>query len=116
MPSPFRTLVIAAALLPAILFLTAGCCAAQPVSKTPRMPDGKPNLNGIWQAMNTANWELEAHAARPGLVLELGAIGAAPGGPGVVEGGEIAYLPAAKEKRTANFEHRLAADRAGKCH
>ena len=30
-----------------------------------RMPDGKPNLNGIWQAMNSANWDLLAHTVRP---------------------------------------------------
>jgi len=83
--------------------------------RAPRTKDGKPNLNGIWQAMNTANWNLEAHAARQGLVLALGAIGAEPGGPGVVEGGEIPYLPAAKEKRKANFEQRLTADPEVKC-
>jgi hypothetical protein len=45
----------------------------------------------------------------------MGAIGAEPGGPGVVEGGEIPYLPAAKEQKKQNFEHRLAADPEVKC-
>jgi len=98
-----------------VLLLAAGISSGQQVSRIARMPDGKPNLNGIWQAMNTANWNLEAHAARQGLVLALGAIGAEPGGPGVVEGGEIPYLPAAKEKRKANFEQRLTADPEVKC-
>jgi hypothetical protein len=80
------------------------------------MPDGKPNLNGIWQAMNTANWDLQEHAARPGLVVALGAEAAEPGGPGVVEGGEIPYLPAAKEIRKKNFEQRLTADPEIKCY
>jgi hypothetical protein len=80
------------------------------------MPDGKPNLNGIWQALNTANWDLQEHAARPGLVLALGAAGAEPGGPGVVEGGEIPYLPAAKAKKKANFDQRLTADPEIKCY
>jgi len=80
------------------------------------MPDGHPNLNGIWQAMNTANWDLQEHAARPGLVLALGAEGAEPGGPGVVEGGEIPYLPAAKDRKKANFEQRLTADPEIKCY
>src|SRR3954469_10315935 len=93
------------------LFLVALTGASAQTSPQPRrLPGGKPNLNGIWQAMNTANWDLEPHAARRGLVLALGAIGAEPGGPGVVEGGEIPYLPAAREKKKANFEQRLTAD------
>jgi len=80
------------------------------------MPDGKPNLNGIWQAMNTANWDLQEHAARPGLVVALGAEGAEPGGPGVVVGGEIPYLPSARQKKKENFDHRLTADPEIKCY
>lgn len=26
-----------------------------------------PDLNGIWQAVNAANWDLKAHVARPAL-------------------------------------------------
>src|SRR5947207_13942235 len=59
-----------------------------------RMPDNRPNLNGIWQVMNTANWDLEDHQARAGYP-QLGAIGAVPPGQGVVEGGDIPYQPAA---------------------
>ncbi|HEV3200167.1 MAG TPA: hypothetical protein VGZ73_19820 [Bryobacteraceae bacterium] len=66
--------------------------------------------------MNTANWDLQEHAARPGLVIALGAEGAEPGGLGVVEGGEIPYLPAGKEKKKANFEQRLTADPEIKCY
>ena len=84
--------------------LTTAAALAQTPYRAPRLPNGKPNLNGIWQAMNTANWDLQEHAARPGLVFALGAAGAEPGGPGVVEGGEIPYLPAAKEKKKENFE------------
>jgi hypothetical protein len=98
------------------VFLAAIPVFGQTASKGPRMPDGKPNLNGIWQAMNTANWDLQEHAARPGLVVALGAEGAEPGGPGVVEGGEIPYLPAAREIKKANFEQRLAADPEVKCY
>jgi hypothetical protein len=84
--------------------------------KAPRTADGKPNLNGIWQALNTANWDLEAHAARPGLVVALGAEAAEPGGLGVVEGGTIPYLPAALAARKKNFETRLTADPEIKCY
>ena len=81
-----------------------------PAYRAPRTSDGHPNLNGIWQAMNTANWDLEAHAARQGLVLEFGAVGAEPGGLSVVEGGTIPYLPAALAQRKENFQNRLKAD------
>ncbi len=84
--------------------------------KAPRTPDGKPNLNGIWQALNTANWDLQEHAAGPGLVVALGAVGAVPAGLGVVEGGEIPYLPAAAAKKKENFANRLTADPEIKCY
>jgi len=39
--------------------------AQAPAYRAPRTKDGKPNLNGIWQAMNEANWDLEGHGATP---------------------------------------------------
>jgi hypothetical protein len=84
--------------------------------EAPRTSDGKPNLNGIWQALNTANWDLQEHAARPGQVIALGAVGAVPAGLGVVEGDEIPYLPAAAAKKRENFENRLTADPEIKCY
>ena len=32
--------------------------------RAPRTADGKPNLNGTWQALNSANWDIQYHAAR----------------------------------------------------
>jgi hypothetical protein len=98
----------------AVSVLTGIPAAGQ--AKIPRTPDGKPNLNGIWQAMNTADWDLQAHAAQQGLVLEYGAEGAEPGGLGVVEGGEIPYLPAALAKKKENYANRLKADPEVKCY
>jgi len=66
--------------------------------------------------MNTANWDLQGHEARPGLVVALGAWGAEPGGPGVVEGGEIPYLSAAAVQKKKNYENRLTADPEVKCY
>ncbi len=77
---------------------------------------GKPNLNGIWQAVNTANWDLEEHPSRPGLVTALGAAAAEPGGISFVEGGTIPYLPEARAKREANFKNRLALDPEIRCY
>jgi hypothetical protein len=78
-----------------------------PEYSAPRTADDKPDLNGIWQAVNTANWDLEAHAAAPGPLPEvLGAWGAQPGGLSIVEGGTIPYQPSALVKRQQNFETR----------
>jgi len=84
--------------------------------KAPRAADGKPNLNGIWQTLNTANWDLQEHAARSGPVVALGAAGAVPAGLSVVEGGEIPYLPAAAATKKENFDNRLTADPEVKCY
>ena len=49
----------------------------------PRFPGtGQPDLNGIWQAVGTAHWNIEDHIAQAGPILELGAIGAIPAGHG----------------------------------
>lgn len=83
--------------------------------KAPRTADGKPNLNGIWQANTTANFDLEAHAAKPSPVIALGAVGAIPAGLGVVEGGAIPYKPEALAKKKANAENWLTLDPEVKC-
>ena len=68
-----------------------------------------PDLNGVWQVLNTANWDLEPHAAGPAPFPALvGAIGAEPAGQGVVEGGKIPYQPWAAAKKKENFEKRFA--------
>jgi hypothetical protein len=90
--------------------------AAAPAYRAPRTADGKPNLNGIWQAMNTANWDLEAHSATPSPFKELGTTGAIPGGTGVVEGGTIPYLPDALKKKKENQADRLKLDPEVKCY
>jgi hypothetical protein len=106
-----------AALLVTVGILTSGQGPA-PVQGSigPRTPDGKPNLNGIWQALNTANWDLEPHHARPSPMLAFGAAGAVPPGPGVVEGDEIPYQPWAAAKKKENAANWLTADPEVKCY
>ena len=110
------TFASAAAALIVALPLAVPAASAAEVYKAPRTADGKPDLNGIWQALNTANWDIQEHAAQSGPVVALGAAGAVPAGLGVVEGNEIPYLPAAAAKRKENFEHRLTADPEVKCY
>src|SRR2546421_11128757 len=67
--------------------------SSQEAYRAPRTTDGKPNLSGIWQALNTANWDLQTHPARPGLVAA-GARGAMPAGIAAGAGGGNAQPPA----------------------
>ena len=107
--------VIAVAVLSLAVIDAAGQSPAQ-AYRAPRTADGKPNLNGIWQALNEANWDIQGHAAGPGRVTALGAADAILPGLGVVEGNEIPYLPAAAAKRKENFEKRLTLDPEIKCY
>jgi hypothetical protein len=81
-----------------------------------RAADGHADLSGIWQALNTANWDLEDHSAQAGPMWQTGAIGAEPAGQGVVEGGAIPYLPAALEQKKSNFANRRTGDPEAKCY
>jgi hypothetical protein len=79
--------------------------------KAPRTADGQPNLNGFWQALNTANWDIEDHGAQRAPFHNLvGAYLAQPAGLGVVDGGTIPYKPEALAKRKENAETRLTPD------
>jgi hypothetical protein len=84
--------------------------------RIPRGPDGKPNFNGIWQAMNSANWDLLPHAATKGPLAALGAWGGEPAGLGVVDGDEIPYKPEALAKKKQNAAKRLELDPEVKCY
>jgi hypothetical protein len=78
--------------------------------------DRHPELSGIWQSLNTANWDLQDHSAQAGPMWQMGAIGAEPAGQGLVEGGAIPYLPAALEKKKSNFANRRTSDPEAKCY
>ena len=100
-----------------IVLLTAMLGVAQPPAyRAPRTPDGKPNLNGIWQALNSANWDLQGHAAAKGPQPLLGAVFSVPPDLGVVDGDEIPYLPAAAAKKRENQANWVKLDPEAKCY
>ena len=95
---------------------TAGQAPATYKAPRSAFKDGKPDLNGIWQANNTANWDIQGHAARQGPVLELGAAFSIPAGLGVVDGDEIPYQPWAAAKKKENAANWLKLDPEIKCY
>jgi hypothetical protein len=105
-----------------IVLAGALCLAALPAwsqtaaHRAPRTADGKPNLNGIWQALNSADWDLQGHAAAQGPVYALGAVFSIPPGLSVVEGDEIPYLPAAAAKQKENRANWVKLDPEVKCY
>jgi hypothetical protein len=106
----------AAAFFAAVAIAPVASAAEGPLDSLPRMASGKPDLSGVWQAVNSANFDIEPHAAYAGTVASLGAQGAVPPGLGVVEGGKIPYLPAAAAQRDENFKHRGTEDPELKCY
>ena len=141
MQNPFRdsmivigtaaaTAAVIGVVLPAVR--PSGVQAPADAYRAPRIPGANtPDLHGIWQALNSANWNLEGHEARaawvlqPGVpnggpvpaapVLALGAAGGIPGGLSVVEGGEIPYKPDALKTRKENFDSAIERDPEVKC-
>lgn len=112
-----------------LTMLIAGSANAEGY-KAPRGPDGvHPDLNGIWQALNSANYNIEMHTASHSMQLRegpmgplpavktlyLGAVGAVPPGLGVVVGGKIPYKPEALAKRDENKANWIDRDPEVKC-
>lgn len=99
--------VVALAVAGALIAQTPAPPVPKPVAYTgARTVDGKPDLNGIWQVLNSAHWNLEPHSPDDGV----------PGGQGVVEGGTIPYKPEALAKRQENYEKRATADPMSHCY
>ena len=97
----------------------AGRGGAQPATPTPVAPrnaDGRPDLNGIWQALDGPNWNIEPHAAVFGTLPQLGAINAVPPGTGIVENGPIPYKSDALAKRAENYRNRTSQDPEARCY
>ena len=115
-----RTSEVTAACLAATLLLVTdpasrGVSAqAAPSAGVPRTRDGRPDLQGIWQVINTAAWDIEDHTA--GLFPGLPARFAQPAGAGVVEGDVLPYQPWALARKQDNYARRQTADPEGQCY
>ena len=116
-----------------VLFLVFALVAVQPAAAQgpPRLSDGRPDMNGIWQVLNEANYDLEPHMARHSLqlregprgplpdipTLRMGAVGAVPGSLGViVGGGKIPYTDAARALKEENMANWIDRDPEVKCY
>src|SRR5436190_9245378 len=101
--SRFMTRWIAVSLL--VTSSTMPLTAQNQVANVPRTSDGKPDLSGVWQTLNTAAWDIQDHSALLGV----------PAGQGVVEGNEIPYQPSAAARKRENYQNRRTADSDAKC-
>ena len=124
-----KTIALAAATLILGLAFLPSLTGQSRAAAIPRL-NGKPDLNGIWQTLTTANWDIQAHSAKAALamrqgpvvqvpakeVLAFGAIGAVPAGLGVVEGDELPYKPDALKTKQENQENWLTRDPEIKCY
>ena len=88
--------------------------SAQRATSPAQAPAGRPDLQGIWQVLNTAAWDIQDHAGGrfPGLPARF----SVPAGQGVVEGNDIPYMPWALEQKRKNYENRMTADPEAQCY
>lgn len=93
-------------LLVLIAIAAAPPLVAQDAVGIPRMPDGRPDLRGIWQVLNTAVWNIEDHTAELGI----------PAGQGVIDGDVLPYRPEALAQRQENYRNRLSSDPEANCY
>jgi hypothetical protein len=101
----------------AAILTVVSAARAQAQLDRPARIAGRPNFNGIWQAVNTAYWNLESHSAEPLKGFgQLGAIAAVPAGRSVVRGGTIPYRPEALAKRNQNRATWPSDDPEAKCY
>lgn len=115
-----RTLIQKQAIKLGLLTLLGLFSVTQAVAQSgeiPRTPSGKPDLSGIWQAMTSAHYDVEPHAAsegpHPG---SMGALSATPAGLGIVKGGRIPYTEQARRIRDENKVNAIDKDPLTKCY
>ena len=100
-----KLLIGSTLMVAAVVALSPGSAEAQSYSP-PRTAEDKPDLNGVWQVLNTASWDIQDHPAEMGI----------PAGQAVVEGNGIPYQAWATVKKQENYENRLTADPVRECY
>ncbi len=114
-----KNISILAATVAAFALAVPGVAMAQNAQQqAPARIGENPNINGVWQTMGTANWNVEPHSAGPNPVADrlVGAIGAIPAGLGVVVGGKIPYNAEAQERLNLNKANPVRHDPEGACY
>ena len=115
MNHPFKRVIAGVAQCVALSLVAPAILAQVGAAEFPRAWDGHPDLDGVWQAIGTAHWDIQDHPASAG-PPEAGAIGAVPPGLGVVVGNEIPYQPWALEQKQNNAANRYTEDPEIKCY
>lgn len=103
--APGRRSMISAGIAALCLFLLTPLSGMAQEYSVPRTADGHPDLQGVWQAVNTAVWNIQDHSASHGV----------PAGQGVVVGNTIPYQPWALEQRQRNYDNRATLDTEANC-
>ncbi|MEQ8407753.1 MAG: hypothetical protein RKH07_05715 [Gammaproteobacteria bacterium] len=98
------------------LLLSGSSLMAAEADAIPRLANGDPDFNGLWQALGNSHWNIEPSAADFPPSPELGAFGASPASVGIVVGGEIPYTAEARAQQQANKADWLAQDPVVKCY
>ncbi|GAB5453454.1 MAG: hypothetical protein Hals2KO_37820 [Halioglobus sp.] len=106
------------------------CASVRAEYEPPRTAGGKPDFTGVWQVLNTANQNLEAHGGRASQMMRegpvvpvpakelvaLGAVGALPPSLGVVQGDVIPYKASALAQRDKNRANWMTEDPEVRCY
>jgi hypothetical protein len=99
-----------------VIVFFAGTAGGQALDEFPRTPGGKPDFSGIWQAMTSAHYDVEPHAAAYGpYPREMGALSAKPASLGIVDGGRIPYNEVSRRQREENARDAITKDPLAKC-
>jgi len=120
MASPWLVRVVMNRIIVICVALIASMDASSPTPAATGQVDARaqagsrPDLQGVWQVLNTAAWNVQDHSGQrfPGLPARF----AEPAGQGVVDGRDIPYQSWASQQQKENYANRATADPEAKCY